>query len=49
MIKYAAIFVLGIYVGQDHSIPNVRKKALELYSELQKTDIYKQFMNENKK
>ena len=51
MIKYAVIFLLGVYVGQDHSIPNVRKKSVEMYNELKKTQIYKQFMNDfiNKK
>jgi hypothetical protein len=42
MIKYAAIFLLGIYIAQDHSIPNVRKTAIEMYNEL--PEIYKQFM-----
>jgi hypothetical protein len=42
VIKTIGVFLLGVYVGQEYgrTIPNVRDKTVELYSEFQKTEFY---------
>jgi hypothetical protein len=36
MIRYAAMFILGVYVGQDRSTPNVRNILFDESKEVYK-------------
>ena len=42
-MKNIIIFLFGVYIGQEfgETIPNVKKKSVEMYDNFIKTDFYK--------
>lgn len=51
MFRTIAVFILGVYVGQEYGnlIPNVKMKGEEFYENLLETDFYKKIIDDLKK
>jgi hypothetical protein len=50
MFRTLAIFVLGVYVGQEYGdvIPNVKSKTEEFYDKFTETEFYKKLKSDLK-
>lgn len=51
MFRTIAVFILGVYVGQEYGnlIPNVKVKGEEFYDNLLETEFYKKISEDFKK
>lgn len=51
MFRTIAVFILGVYVGQEYGnvIPNVKSKGSEMFDEFSQTNFYKKLSEDFKK
>lgn len=50
MLRTLAVFMLGVYVGQEYGsvIPNVKSKSEEFYDKFTETEFYKKLKSDFK-